>query len=548
MRFMLKNDSFWVLYKKIVCKNATLFISTLIILLCLLSYSRGLTGEFVFDDTKLIANDQFYQAESNPLKCWDRGFWSDGKGGLYRPAVVFSYWLNLKLFGLSSPIFRVVNLFLHMAVAFLVYILVRKINLGQSCAIVASLLYAVHPLHSEAVIPAFGRAELLCAVFFMLAIIFHIRKDDSRNSALLAGMFFLLALWSKEHAVAFIPLCILYDLLLGKIKSGKLILKYAIYIACIGLLIFSKYSAMHTVFPSKDKNEALVDNRLVLCGTSERIVSAVRIQGMALGKFIYPANLSHDYSYAQIIPSKSLCDIKAFLTLAMFLGLPAFLIYFYPKRKMAVVFLVSAYVVCVIPAGNFIIPAGTIFAERLSYIPSIWLCIFFSLAFIRISKKIQFIFALFALISVLCLLSYRNILRCDDWQNRMSLAIAGVKTAPSSVKTWENLAVQFEETGQYEEAISASSIAIGIYPEEPTAYLKRGTYYSRLMLNNEAEKDFRKALSINPEYLQASINLAVVMANTGKTESAKEILKDVLQRHPSQSAASNMLESLEKQR
>lgn len=544
---MLKNYSFWVLSRKIICKNATLFVSTLIILFCLLSYSRGLTGEFVFDDTKLIANDQFYQSESNPLKCWNRGFWSDGKGGLYRPAVVFSYWLNVKLFGLSSPMFRVVNLLLHMVASFLVYILVKKINLGQSCAIVASLLYAVHPLHSEAVIPAFGRAELLCAVFFMLAFIFHIRKENSKNSAILAGFFFLLALWSKEHAVAFIPLCILYDLLLGKIKNGKLMLKYAIYIVCLGLLIFSKYSAMHIVFPSKDKNEALVDNRLALCNGSERVVSAIRIQGLALAKFVYPANLSHDYSYAQLLPSRSVYDIKAILTLSLFLGLPVLLIYIYPKRKMAVVFLVSAYALCVIPAGNFIIPAGTIFAERLSYIPSIWLCIFFSLAFIRISKKIQFILVLSVLMSGLCLLSYRSIIRCNDWQNRMSLAIAGVKSAPSSVKTWENLAVQFEETGQYKEAIAASNIAIEIYPEEPTAYLKRGTYYTRLMMNNEAENDFRKALSISPEYLQASINLAIVMANTGKIEAARQILKDILQRYPSQTAASKMLELLEKQ-
>ncbi len=544
---MEKKDSSWDLSKKTVCRNATSCISLLIILLCLLSYSRGLTGQFVFDDTALIENDSFYKTESNPLKCWDRGFWSDGKGGLYRPAVIFSNWLNVKLFGLSSPMFRAVNLLLHMAVAFLVYLLVRKINLGQSCAIIASLLYAVHPLHSEAVIPAFGRAELLCAVFFMLAFIFHIKKDDFRNSAILAGVFFLLALWSKEHAVAFIPLCVLYDLLLGKIKDKKLILKYSVYFVCFGLLIFSKYSAMQTIFPCKDRNEALVDNRLALCSSSIRFVSAVRIQGIALAKFVYPSNLSHDYSYAQIVPSKSIYDVKSILTLIISFGLPILLIYFYPRRKMAVIFLVSAYVICVIPAGNFIIPAGTIFAERLSYIPSIWLCIFLSLSIIRISKSIPFFITLFALISIISLLSYRSILRCNDWQNRMSLAISGIKTSPLSIKTWGNLAVQFEETKQYEEAITACNIAIGIYPDDPSLYLKRGTYYTRLMINDEAEKDFKRALSINPEYLQASINLAIVLANTGKTESAKSILKNILLKYPLQEAASKMLESLEKQ-
>ncbi|MFA6567064.1 MAG: tetratricopeptide repeat protein [Victivallales bacterium] len=543
---MTKNAPFRDLSKKKVCRNISSCIPLLIILLCLLSYSRGLTGDFVFDDTVLIANDQFYKTESNPFKCWDRGFWSDGKGGLYRPAVIFSNWLNVKLFGLSSPMFRAVNLLLHMAVAFLVYLLVRKINLGQSCAIIASLLYAVHPLHSEAVIPAFGRAELLCAIFFILAFMFHIRKENFRSSAILAGIFSLLALWSKEHAVAFIPLCLLYDLSLGKIKDRKLILKYSVYIVCLGLLIFSKYSAMHTIFPYKDKNEALVDNSLALCNTSERVVSAVRIQGITLGKFVYPANLSHDYSYAQLLPSKSVYDVKALLTLTIFLGLPAWLIYSYQRRKMSVVFLVSAYAICVIPAGNFIIPAGTIFAERLSYIPSIWLCIFLSLAFIRLSKSIPPFLALFALISIISLLSYRSILRCNDWQNRMSLAVSGIKTSPLSIKTWGNLAVQFEEAGQYGEAIAACNIALGIYPDDPSVYLKRGTYYTRLMMNDDAEKDFRKALSMNPEYLQAKINLAIVLANTGKIESAKQILKEILQRYPSQTAASEMLESLEK--
>jgi hypothetical protein len=380
----------------------------------------------------------------------------------------------------------------------------------------------------------------------MLAFIFHIRKENFRISAMLAGVFFLLALWSKEHAVAFIPLCLLYDFLLGKIKDKKMILKYFIYIVCMGLLIFTKYSAMHAVFPCKDKYEALVDNRLALCNPSERIASAVRIQGMALGKFIYPADLSHDYSYAQILPSKSAYDLKSLLTLIMFLGLPALLIYFYPRRKTAIVFLLSAYVLCILPAGNFIIPAGTIFAERLSYIPSIWLCIFFSMVFIRLSKNIPFLLALLALISIIGLLSYRSLLRCHDWQSRMSLAVAGVKTSPCSVKTWENLAVQFEENRQYQEAIAACNVALGIYPENPSSYLKRGTYYTRIMMNDEAEKDFRKALSINPEHVQAGINLAVVLANTGKKESAKQILKDILQKHPSQAAASEMLESLQK--
>ncbi|HCE43713.1 MAG TPA: hypothetical protein DET40_09200 [Lentisphaeria bacterium] len=543
---MIKNDSCIGISRKNICRNAIAFFWPIIILLCLLSYSRGLNGDFVFDDGALIKNDQFYANEANPLKCWDRGFWSDGRGGLYRPLTVFSYWLNVKFFGLHSPLFRSFNLLLHILSVFLLYLLARKLSAGKTCAMIAAFLFAVHPLHSEAVIPAFGRAELLCAAFMMLALIFHVSRKNPKTSALLAGISFVLALWSKEHAVAFLPLCLMYDLLLGKLKDRKLIFRYCIYIAFFGLFIFSKFEAMHSIIPEKDMTEALVDNRLALSPAPERIVGAVRIQGLALAKFAWPAVLSHDYSYAQILPSRSVYDSRALITIIIFLGAPLLLLYLYPKRRMLIIFLVSAYAICIMPAGNFIVPAGTIFAERLTYIPSIWLCIFFSLAFIRLSSKIPFSMSILIIVSILGILSCRTAIRCHDWQDRMSLALAGVRASPQSIKTWGNLAVQFEEAKQFREAVAACDIAIGIYPEDSSIYLKRGTYHTRLQLYDAAEKDFLKSLSLNPDNLQAGVNLAIVLANTGRREASREILKGILKKNPSHPAAAKMLETMEK--
>lgn len=129
----------------------------------------------------------------------------------------------------------------------------------------------------------------------------------------------------------------------------------------------------------------------------------------------------------------------------------------------------------------------------------------------------------------------------------MSLALAGVKTSPESIKTWENLAVQFEETGQYAEAVAACDIAIGIYPEDSSTYLKRGTYYKRLNKYEEAESDFMKAISLSPENIQARLNLAIVLANIGRIDSAKQSLRVILQKNPSEPATVKFLEVLEKQ-
>ena len=518
------------------------------------SYSDGIFGDFVFDDIPLIVDDPFYTAEANPLKCWARSFWKESRQqGLYRPMTTFTYWTDIQLFGLKAPLLRAENLLLHLLVCFLVYKYAGRMRLGKTSALLAALLFGLHPIHTEAVIPVFGRGELLCTGFFLLGLLLY--SYPGKRYAIFAGGAFLFACWSKEHAVIFIPLCILQDIYLRRIEfkdikkslSGVLLTRYSFLLLALFLFFLSRYALLGTMIPALDNFEPGIDNPIATSPFLIRLVSAMRIHGIALSKFIWPDTLSHDYSFAQLMPSVSIWDCNAFMVVLLFIGISALAYIFFPRERRKILFLVLAYLLSILIAGNFIVPAGTIFAERLQYLPSIWLCLFFAMLFMRISRKISFACVLLLLFAVFMACGIRTYVRSADWKNEMSLAVAGIKAAPDSAKMWNNLAVQLENIGDYSGAVAACDMAIKIYPRFSTAYAIRGTNNARLGNSVDAEKDLRQALSLHSRHSKAAHNLGALYANTGRLEEAKRIWEESLKNNPAQRDLRSELEKLEMQ-
>ena len=83
---------------------------------------------------------------------------------------------------------------------------------------IAALLFAVHPVHTEAVAGAVGRAELLSSIFFLLALLSYHKQSGGRVNPrsylhlLLPGLAAGLAMLSKEQGVTVIGLCIVHEL------------------------------------------------------------------------------------------------------------------------------------------------------------------------------------------------------------------------------------------------------------------------------------------------------------------------------------------------
>ena len=515
------------------------------LLAVLIPYFDSLRGDFVFDDVPLIQKDRFYTQEVNPLKCWTRDFWKENmKQGLYRPFTLFSYWLNAQISGIHSPAFRIGNLVFHFLASILVFKLALRLSLGHWTAMFAAVLFAVHPIHTEAVIPAFGRGELLCALFLLCALIIHSCIGKNKFLCVASGLCFLFACWSKEHGLAFLPVCILLDLYLKKPFKSKEIKDlirsmapiYLTYVFIAAVFFASRYFALGTLIPSKNSFDQAVDNPIALCQFPLNVISALKLQGLALSKFFWPAVLSHDYSYAQLLPSVSVFDWKSWLTVILFLGIPALLCVSFKKLKFKIIFLLMAYAVCVLPAGNFIIMAGTIFGERLQYIPSIWLCMFSALVISLLFKRFSARTVLIISAAIVIAASARTYERGKDWDNDMSLMTAGVRSAPNSVKTWNNFAVQLgeyaemendpnEKINKYREAVVACNRALEIYPSYAMALLNRSLYNIKLGNFDSAEKDLQKLISLGAQRPEVYNKLGAILANCGKSAEALELWK-----------------------
>ncbi|NOY74967.1 MAG: tetratricopeptide repeat protein, partial [Kiritimatiellaeota bacterium] len=216
-------------------------------------------------------------------------------------------------------------------------------------------------------------------------------------------------------------------------------------------------------------------------------------------------------------------------------------------------FLWGAYIASILPAGNFIVPTGTIFGERLTYLPSVWLClaaaaaVFF--AFSRIERKIsskrlllpEIFMGLAILAAVL-----RTSVRTDDWKSMRTLAVSAVETSPSSVKTWNNLAIEFAHQEHFEEAIAACDRALAIKPDFQSPKVNKIYYLIALKRYGEAKRELIDVLTNGSDDYDLYNKLAGILAREGKLREAAKLLRKSLAINPNQKQIADSLKRMEK--
>ena len=171
-------------------------------------YANALNGDFQFDDYNVIVNEA-------QVHTWSNWFASLGNG--IRPLLKFSYTLNWTM-GMGVAGFHLTNLLIHLVNTFLVYRLSQAFVQQQWQAeqlrqvpLLAALLFAVHPIHTEAVSYICGRSIALMTAFYLAALLCYIIGRTQQNKIYLyiaTPLLFLLALGVKETAVT-LPIALL---------------------------------------------------------------------------------------------------------------------------------------------------------------------------------------------------------------------------------------------------------------------------------------------------------------------------------------------------
>lgn len=426
-------------------------------------------------------------------------------GGRYRPLSVASFAIEYQFFGLNPSISHFVNVLLYGFLCVLLLYLFDKyiFKNNRPAAIIAALIFVVHPLHTDVVSNIKGRDEILCLLLLLGSLILYFKFLQQKNYWLLVASLaaYFVSLLAKENGVTFlavIPLMLYFFLQKNIKKSLTSILPFLVVFA---IYFFIRLSIVG--LPQSSTQEVM-NAPFVKATASEALATKIMILGKDLWMLIFPHPLSFDYSYNQI-PYVNFSNWKCLLAISIntILILIAILLF---KKKHVVSFAILFYFITLSIITNIVFEVGSPFNERFLFQPSIGFCIavayLLSIAGFRdSSKKAATVLSVsFALLLILAG-SMMTIVRNTEWKNNETLFAADALHSPNSAKTNNFYAITLLKKGE----------------EEKDSIKKNEIFNSAVMFLN-------KSLAIYPDFADAYINLGNIYAQQGKLDMAKEKL------------------------
>jgi len=270
---------------------------------------------FISDDATMIANNPYIKDLSNIHRVFTIDWYHDVDAiefFLYRPLTLVTYAFNFYFGQLNVIGYHLVNVLLHTANSILVFIFCSYIFRRRFIAVSSSLIFAVHPIHTEAVNWLVGRAELMSLFFILITSIFYIKYSKNRRLLYLAISLiaFLAGLLSKESSIVLLGFIPLIDIV-SRINLRKKLMTYVAF-GGVALSWVVWREIIVKVFDPVDSSSAVsqiytvYNNALFILPWFERTINAVKILVFYSFKLlVLPINLSYDYSYNSIPLSDS---------------------------------------------------------------------------------------------------------------------------------------------------------------------------------------------------------------------------------------------------
>lgn len=206
-----------------------------IIIFCLVSFGNTLSMDFVYDDIDFICNNESIRDIKHIPTLFTQNLAAGIKGApaepYYRPISATSTIVDYQLWGTWPAGHHLTNIILHITACILVYHIILRLLAHELAALAASLLFAVHPVHCEAVTWVSARTDIIPTIFILAAFLFHLRASGTnRMRNISAGMFCTFcALLSKETGVLVPILILAYEVWQKERKPWDLIKLPALY-------------------------------------------------------------------------------------------------------------------------------------------------------------------------------------------------------------------------------------------------------------------------------------------------------------------------------
>jgi tetratricopeptide (TPR) repeat protein len=484
-----------------------------------LVFGPSLTGPFVFDDAY-----QFFAAPQLP----------PGPPSSYlfgaRPVVQVSYYLNHLAAADNPSAYRVVDIALHAFNASLVWLAVLLLlrtagnasKAGDLAALAAAGLFLLHPLQTEGVCYISARSDVLCSTFFLLALnlfLYYRPTHFGWLPALSITALFLLAIGSKEIAIALPPLLVVYEFVFRRrVASIRESGAWRLY-AVLGA------GAIAGV--------ALVLRYIVGAGTGVALkpdLAYFYTQWRALFTYVQlliwpsPLNIDRDFPFSQ-----TPLDYGAIYYLAALLTLLAILIW--RRDRDGFVLFGLAFALLVLGPTSSLIPIQDPINERRMYLPMAGVAVLLVPLILRFQPPDRnIVAALCAIGGVYALLSYQ---RAEVWSSAISLWSETAAQSPNKFRPRFWLGQAYLAAGQCADAQREFDRALELIPKpDPELHFFRASAYACNNQHSAAVEEMSKSIALKGPDPQSLAFRATYYAATGELAKAHADLDDALRRNP----------------
>lgn len=462
------------------------------------SVSFELTGS---DDKLLLANalhavnsEQDFIAFSNSPYMFESGLF-------YRPLVNASFYLTVLTAKDYLPVQFIINILFHTFCGILLYYVLKQLKLTNLQSLVLSALYLSHPAFVSTVSWIPGRNESMLTFFILLSFLYLMKyiSIPKRSFLLIHSAALLLALFTKETAVAAVPIFALYFFLFGeKSFHKKWFTIYLIWIPAILAWYISRSYVITSSFP--------VD-----------VFKNIPFYLQAAGKILLPVNLS----VMPVIENTSfIFGVISILVIAA--------LYYYTENKDHKLFYFGLgwFVIFLFPSVININPeySQDIMLETRLYLPAIGLFIAISqtdpVKMITPSKKYQSGF----FILIVFLFVYSSIVYSGNYRNEISYWQNAADNSPSLDLAFSGLGLTFLQNGDYPEAVKNYKRAIELNPGNTDLYRKAAFCLSSMNRSPEAEVYYREIHKREPNDYDANLILGIIEFKKGRLTESEELL------------------------
>lgn len=484
-----------------------------------LVYVNALHNPFVYDDRRLVVENRSLRS---PLDLRAIVLHE-----VTRPVVNLSYAIDRTIWGAAPFGFHVTNVLLHMLNVALLFDFTRRATGRRLAAFLAAALFAVHPMMTQAVGYVSGRAELLCTMFFLLAL------DTARRWMLggAAGWLFatfglwILALASKETAAVFVVIALAYDRLVlpGTVAERSRRMRM-MHVPFIGLAVLAVAVRLAVFTAIEHRGQVQVDWSflpLELDVARRYLTMLVRPGGQQ--------TIFHELTLVGWFDARVLLS-------AGVVGVLGAVAWWMRRRDGAVTLGILWFLSTLAPSAALVILGrGEPMAEQRIYLASAGLFLAFGAVVARLEAWRQWNARRYArvlfraiVVAILALLSMHTLLRNAVWGDPVLLFSEATDQAPESWHAQLLLGEALHDAGRHDEAIGAFTTALHARTDEPAIYAKLGVCLLEVGQLKGAVAAFQKVRELDPRSPDGLNGLGALALVESQPDRARSFYEETL--------------------